>query len=135
MKFAVIAILLIFPVAYAKTPASNRQAIPGREFRIKINQAVSFDRGRLKIAFNGVPQDSRCPEGVNCVWSGNAEVALSLATADGRRARITLNTHLNPREFDFNGYRIKLISLTPAPRERQRLNPNRYRAVLTVTKN
>jgi hypothetical protein len=72
MKFALIAILLIFPAAYAKAPASNMQAVPGREFRIRINQAVSFDRGRLKIAFQGVPQDSRCPEGVNCVWSGNA---------------------------------------------------------------
>jgi hypothetical protein len=135
MKFAVIAILLIIPVAYAKAPASNRQAVPGREFRIKINEAVSFDRGRLKIAFNGVPQDSRCPEGVTCVWSGNAEVALSLVTADGRRAKITLNTHLDPREFEFNGYRIKLISLTPSPRERQRITRSRYRTVLAVTKN
>jgi hypothetical protein len=135
MKFALIAILLIFPAAYAKAPASNMQAVPGREFRIRINQAVSFDRGRLKITFQGVPQDSRCPEGVNCVWSGNAELALSLVTADGRRARITLNTHLDPREFDFHGYRIKLISLTPSPRERQKINRNRYRAVLAVTKN
>ncbi len=134
MKLAVIALLLILPVAHAKAPAPKPRAALGREFKIKIGQEVSLDRARLKITFAAVPQDSRCPEGVRCVWSGNAEVVLSLVTADGRDQTVTLNSHVTPKEVDFDNYRIRLIRVTPGRSESSGVDPNRYRVWLAVTR-
>jgi hypothetical protein len=108
----------------------------GKEFSIKAGQQLKIDGVDVQVKFVGVPQDSRCPTGVNCVWEGNAEVALNLSY-DKCTSNLTLNTHKSPQtvqEEMAGGFRVKLIKLDPHPRADKKTSPADYVATLLITK-
>jgi hypothetical protein len=73
----------------------------------------------LSLRMDSVLADSRCPSSVQCVWEGNAEVRFFLIV-DGIQTDFTLNTH-GGSQFNadtvIQGYRIKLLELSPYPEE------------------
>ena len=88
--------------------------------------------GSLELTFTTVTEDSRCPEGVSCVWAGEAIVALQ-AEAGGTRAQLTLSTATGDRHAGgLGGYRITLEKLVPTPRQDGRPITD-YVATLGVT--
>src|SRR5688500_18294200 len=58
----------------------------GQEFTLGPGESVSLADGVLSVRFERVTEDSRCPRGVNCVWEGDAVVAIvaSRAGASGQ---------------------------------------------------
>lgn len=122
MKFMLATILLMLSVPCVQ------------ELSVKAGREVSAEGGRLKIKFESVTDDSRCPQGVTCVWAGNAEVVFKVKTTDGEAASIKLNTNINPREVEYHGYRIKLGSLSPYPKKDEQIAPSQYEAVLVISK-
>lgn len=108
----------------------------GQEFSIKVGQQLTLEGVDLQVKFTGVPQDSRCPTNVNCIWAGNAEVALGLIH-DKCDTIITLNTHRATGAGDeskVGNFRIKLIKLDPYPHTERKISPGDYTATLLVTK-
>ena len=108
----------------------------GKEFSIKAGQQLKLDGADFQVKFVGVPQDSRCPTGVNCVWEGNAEVALNF-TYDDCATNLTLNTHNSPQTVQdgkAGGFRIKLIKLDPYPHSEKKIASSDYVATLVITK-
>ena len=106
----------------------------GKEFAIKVGQQLKIEGADSQVKFNGVPQDSRCPTNVNCVWAGNAEVSLELMV-DKCPTSITLNTHATSGAGDeskVGGYRVKLIKLEPYPHSEKKISPSDYTATLMV---
>jgi hypothetical protein len=70
------------------------------------------------ISVDTVLSDSRCPEGKQCIWEGNAEIVF-LVTFQQRSEK----THLNSapdltHEATVQGYQISLLEVTPAAREK-----------------
>ena len=135
-------ILLLLLLFAAVTPnmiaaAFNQNAARlGKEFSVKAGQQLTLDGVDFQVKFVGVPQDSRCPADVNCIWAGNAEVALNLSygtcTTD-----LTLNTNDGPQtkqEGKVGDFRVKLVKLDPYPRSDKKIAPNDYVAMLVVTK-
>ncbi len=117
---------------------SENQAMPrvGKEFSIKVGQQLKLEGTDLQVKFSGVPQDSRCPSNVNCVWAGNAEVVLEWIV-DKCPTTVTLNTHASSgtaNESKVGGYRVKLIKLEPYPHSEKKISPSDYTATLFVTK-
>lgn len=116
--------------------AKQTTAQVGKEFSLKIGQQVKLDGVDLQVKFVGVPQDSRCPSNVTCVWAGNAEVALDLI--DPKCTTIlTLNTHIKSPTSDeakVGDFRVKLVKLDPYPRSDQKISPSDYTATFLVTK-
>jgi hypothetical protein len=116
--------------------AKQTGARVGQEFPLKAGQQLKLEDADLSLKFVGVKQDSRCPSNVNCVWAGNAEVALELVNGQCTTA-LTLNTH--PRspasdEGKAGGFRVKLVKLDPYPHTEQKIAPGDYRATLLVTR-
>lgn len=105
----------------------------GEVFELKVSQTANLRGQSLSITFDGVPEDSRCPQGVECVWMGNARVALSLKQADQLGA-LELNTHLEPKEGTSLGYNVRLLDLKPLPIAEKPTPPDQYVAVLVVTR-
>jgi hypothetical protein len=108
----------------------------GKEFAIKAGQQLKLDGVDFQVKFAGVPQDSRCPADVNCVWAGNAEVALSLSY-DKCTTNLTLNTNDSPQrkqEEKAGDFRVKLIRLDPYPRSDKKIAASDYVATLVITK-
>ena len=116
--------------------ANQTTARVGQEFSLKAGQQTKFEGTDLLVKFVTVQQDSRCPSNVNCVWAGNAEVAVDLLR-DKCTTILTLNTHPRPSASDegkVGDLRIKLVKLDPYPRSDQKISPSDYTATFLVTK-
>jgi hypothetical protein len=72
---------------------------------------------------------------VYCFWAGNAAVRFKLGKCDEKPLLFTLNTM---SQFDtsetINGYRYKLVSLSPYPTIGHTINQKDYKAELVVTR-
>ena len=122
-------------VMNADVPGSPQIGV-GQEFPIKVGQRIKLAGQDVQVRFVAVSEDSRCPTDVNCVWAGNAAVALDFI--DGKcTTLLKLNTHQNSQSSE-NGkagaYRVKLVKLEPYPRSTEKIAPGDYTATLVITK-
>ncbi|MGH9755428.1 MAG: hypothetical protein ACREA2_21835 [Blastocatellia bacterium] len=106
----------------------------GQEFDLKINQKAMIEGEGLAVVFESVPEDSRCPEGVNCVWSGNAMIRIRSSKQKQTPATIELNTDVGSKSSSYLNYEIKLVALKPRPTADKAIQPSEYKAALIVTK-
>jgi hypothetical protein len=112
--------------------ASPGVASLGQPFVLHMGDSAVLEGG-IRLMFASVMEDSRCPTDVQCVWEGNAEIAIEVGTADEPAVRLSLNT--NPgfaTEATFRSYTISLIDLQPYPSTAPKtVEP--YRASLVVS--
>jgi hypothetical protein len=105
-----------------------------QEFGIMLGDTVWIQDELLRIDFQRVVEDSRCPEGVTCVWAGNAKVALRVMKARRSSQTMMLNTMLNPKQGSYRGYEVRLVKLEPPRKKGVRLRRREYVATLVVTR-
>lgn len=110
----------------------------GREFKVRAGQVVTFEGESLRLKFKEVAEDSRCPEGVACVWAGNAEVLVEVGgRRGGVKGTLRLNTSASLRkagEGRYRRYTIKLLELNPRPSHEGKVAAGEYTATLLVVK-
>jgi|SRR5688572_16609752 hypothetical protein len=100
-----------------------------QEIQIKFGESVTLEKGKLTIKFKSLVGDSRCPQGVACVWAGNAEVILEVS-----KIEIALNTALDPNEKVVGDYNIQLRDVIPYPKAGEELKPEDYSIKILVSK-
>ncbi len=127
-------LLLLLMVAGAchEIAGSNGTEL-GERFPIKYGQQILIKDENLVVRLDSVAEDSRCPEGMMCVWAGNARVVLTVIHALDHTA-ISLNTTLKPKEVTWLHYNFKLLSLSPYPKTAGNIKPEDYVAELIITK-
>lgn len=104
----------------------------GQPFDLRAGSSAMLDGG-LKVTFERVPADSRCPMDAFCVRAGEALVALTISQ-DGRSA-VARELRTDPAaaaETTYSGYSIKLLTLAPYPRSGTQILPEDYVATLAV---
>ena len=127
MKTFIILGVLIFAFATVGYSQSTRTVT------IKAGQTKTESRSKLKIKFISVTEDSRCPEGVNCVWAGNAKVKVEIKSS--RTTKIfEFNTGMGPKGDVLDGWAINLEELTPYPKNNITTDPKRYQAKFTIVR-
>jgi hypothetical protein len=100
-------------------------------FELKPGQTKNIPGSRAKIKFLNVMEDSRCPEGANCIWAGNAKIKLRVT--DDRKTRVfELNTFKGDDSYSFEGYHIRLVKVMPNPVVSEHIRPNEYVVTLTA---
>ena len=124
--------------------AAPRRAAPartervGREFKIRVGRTVTFKGESLRLRFVRVPEDSRCPTNVDCIWAGNAEVLIEASAGGARGKRVlALNTNASQGragEVEYRRYTVKLVGLSPYPQSTRKIRPGEYIATLLVVK-
>jgi hypothetical protein len=134
MTSAILSLLFIFATAPAQPATVTKEAALDQEFEVRLGQQVSIEHEGLRVAFSSLIEDSRCPQGVTCVWAGNAKVLLRLGKAGKRAALMRLNTGLDPKHDSYRGYDVKLIGLTPYPKKDVRIKKRDYVATLVVSR-
>jgi hypothetical protein len=103
----------------------------GQPFDLKAGtSAVLADD--LKLTFDRVRADSRCPLDAICIQAGEAIVVLTLSQSAGAQAEHELRTTPALSEASYLSYVIKLVALAPYPRSTQQIRPEDYVATLTV---
>jgi len=129
MKGLIVSLMMLLALGVLPATAAKRP----ETMRVQINKEKRFPRSRLSVRFVELVEDSRCPTDTNCIWAGNAKIKIRV-TANGRSQELTLDTNGQHQAATAEGYSIKLISLTPAPRSNIRINRNGYVATFEAVK-
>ncbi len=115
-------------------PVIRTEASGAQRVTLAVGQSAAFGATNpLRVTFRAIESDSRCPTDVQCVWAGDAAVLLRLERGDPR-AGTTLHTELAPKQIAFDDrYTIRLLDVTPHPRQGQPVAPGAYRVTIEVT--
>lgn len=97
-----------------------------QEVTIRYGDEVAVNGSVIRVAFGDVLSDSRCPVDVTCVWEGNAQVQLGIRAGMGPTHALLVNTTLEPRFAEWQGIRVTLLELMPAPRSGSRIKSESY---------
>ncbi|MES3005558.1 MAG: IPT/TIG domain-containing protein [Patescibacteria group bacterium] len=85
----------------------------------------------LQITALKIVEDSRCPTNVTCIWAGRVVVQTKLKSGVNQA---TINL-VNDEEFVLDGYKVKIIEVTPAKTSSgQIINNGQYRITYRVIK-
>jgi hypothetical protein len=114
-------------------PASDLIAVD-RDFDLKPGQTARVAGTGITVSFVGVPEDSRCPADVQCVWAGNGAVSLVVTDETGAKSTVILHTTLTPRSARVSGYEINFTGLKPEPKQGSPIPLANYVATLRVTR-
>jgi hypothetical protein len=112
----------------APTPAVNE------EFTLSPGQTATVNGTNVRLTFDRVSEDSRCPTDVTCIWEGDAVVVLKVKVEaeEATREVHTQGGASRSRSARAGDYVVTLIRLEPAPRSTGAIEPSAYRATLRV---
>jgi hypothetical protein len=125
-------IILIATIIFITSAISNVFGQSVKEVKLSAEKQTVDSGSKLTFKLIEV-KDTRCPADVNCVWSGNAIVKLSIAKGKFAAKMFELNTASDPKTITFQGYEISLKDLSPTPKSNE-TNKIKYTAILTLTK-
>ncbi len=111
-----VAIALTLAVAGCGSPFGPGIQVAGSptDVTLHVGQVALLD-GVFRVGVQGVPSDSRCPMNADCVWVGDAAVAIVTSSGTGPSYADTVHTALDPKGVARWGYSITLVELTPYP--------------------
>lgn len=106
---------------------------PGpQKITLRVGQEAKVKGSDVRVKFLSVDNDSRCPEGVNCIWAGSVGVSLMLSARGAEGQRLKLNTATEPQTATFKGYVLKIDSVRPPRVEGKKIEPGGYVITLSV---
>lgn len=125
--------LIIFLTFFLSQCNNQSKNFQGKEINIPINQAISLN-DQYEIIFEAVTADSRCPEGVNCVWMGQVEINVAIykkgTFIEKKELKITHSTQEENKKwfssFFDEGRKIKEINVLPERIKDQTIVNNEY---------
>ena len=101
-------------------------------FKISYEQTLSNTQNHLKIKFEDVVGDSRCPIEAKCIQAGSAELKFTF-TKGFHRKTFVLSTEPGSDVREAYGYTITLDSVGPPASLSNPLEPEDYVAALTIS--
>lgn len=96
---------------------------------------------QMNVTFKGIAEDSRCPEGTQCVWAGVAVANIEFMSTTSRPMILQFSTvEVKVKDYhktqSFNGYTISLKELAPYPsaQEGTKSLSGKYKIAIEITK-
>lgn len=104
------------------------------ETTISYRNSATLSALNLRVAFDTVLSDSRCPSTVQCVWAGAVSVQLSATSVggSGNVALVRLSTVAGSDTATVLGQPLRLVRVEPARSSQTPLPLSSYRVVLRV---
>ena len=139
----IIIALCIFIFSCEKTNSFPKNDNMNVTTEFVLNNAIIISEGdcagdlqtRTYICFESITGDSRCPEGVQCIWQGNAEARFKFTKADETPLFFSLNTYKGyTNDTIIGGYKFTLKAVTPYPNIRTILVPRNYKVEIEIEK-
>lgn len=110
----------------------NKSLVLNEKVEVKVGECASNEY--VTVCLDSVTSDSRCPINAECIWEGNASVALSVKV-NNETHNITLGTNGQFNNDTIIGdYQIKLNQLTPYPELPNEILQGDYVAELVIGK-
>lgn len=126
MKVLLLTLSLLLGSTFAAAQGPERLTVKNG------GQAVT-KKGRISVKFLELIEDSRCPDGVNCIWAGVAKIKVRLSK-NGKSSVFELNTNQGDKPAVFQGYSFALTGLEPRQSTTSKYSPSAYSATLAVSK-
>ena len=103
-------------------------------FKLGMDKTAKLKHDDLVLHFKEVVSDSRCPEGVNCVWEGEVKIILA-ATTGNTNYELEMKRKGGQLENEISRtgtYDIYLLSVDPYPKEGETIKAEDYKLTLVV---
>ena len=117
-------------------PTAPRMVDLGEDFELAPRQQAVVGTTGLRLDFEQVAADSRCPVDVVCVWEGDAEVVVRASQPSRESALLRLHTSgsSGASEARYGDFTVRLVALAPAPRSDRPIDGASYRLTLRVVR-
>lgn len=121
-----------------ETPPPAPKAKLGEDFTLALGEDIVVEDDLMyRIRFDSVAGDSRCPEGVQCIWAGRADCVFSLTRGDTTQ-QVTLSTgdlgKGGAGETRFGAYKITIKAVQPPKTQGPPTPQKDYKATLVLNK-
>lgn len=131
-------ILWILPLIFVLLSGCAGQTVEtanlGGKFILTIGQSAAISGENLEVRFVRVIGDSRRPQGVQCIWAGEASSLIEISYSGSRYQKVlTQPGETEPPQTDFNNY-IITFNLQPYPVAGQEIKDKDYRLELRFDK-
>ena len=104
----------------------------GKEVSFQVNQLYTSANGQYTLKITEVI-DSRCPEGVQCIWQG--EVTLKGEwTENGNKSSFEIHSVINDLTKQPTGYTIQIVDAKPYPKYGTESKPENLVVTLLIQK-
>jgi hypothetical protein len=133
MKLLFVSALLILSTICASDSIDVQEVRLNEKFNLPFGHKAVVRSKELEFVFSSVVEDSRCPQGDQCITAGNGEIELSVSESGKSAVLIRLNTDEEPQEESVGNSNIKLLDLNPYPGKGKSNSPQDYVATLLVT--
>lgn len=133
MRIATLFLCLLAATACDESPTGPTVSLDTR-FTLTPGETASVQGRSVRLRFESVTGDSRCPADAICITGGDAIVRLS-ATGDDGSLSLELHTGDSSRaSVTYGNVKVTLLELTPYPFSSQpAIKPGDYRATLSVS--
>ena len=122
---AVAAFLIVWIAGCSGSPTQPDRVPTGRSFDLRVGD-TALTTDDVRIRFETVRSDSRCPLDALCVRAGEAVIALTIGRVGEVPVGVELDTTPARSSATFLNYTITLSSLQPFPRSDRRIQPGDY---------
>ena len=128
-KLVLFLFMIISSLVLAQSPKSEKVKY------VTIKQKVCPNQKGVQLVLKAISNDSRCPEGVTCIWAGEVTAVVSVYKNSKLIEDSTLVFSMKNEEVNkkwLASYlsekqkRIKSIGVLPYPKERSKINPKEY---------
>lgn len=126
-------ILILFSGTACEEVLVDQPLKAGKEFTFQINKTYTSEDGNFRLKITDIA-DSRCQEGVVCVWRGEVTVKGEW-TENNSKSTFELHSVLTDQQKQPEGYTIKLVDAKPYPKYGDDSRPEDLLVTLLIQKN
>jgi len=126
-------ILLVFAGISCEETTIEQGFTIGREANFQLNQLYTSADSQYTLKITEVG-DSRCPEGVQCIWQGEVVVKGEL-TVNKVKSTFELHSVVADQQKQVEGYTIKIVYAKPYPKYGTETKPEDLVVSLLIEKN
>ena len=123
-------LLAITMIAACSSPTSP-DVVAGTPFDLDVGATATLADG-LRIRFERVRADSRCPLDALCVRAGEAIIDVTLSASNGSAEVREMRTDAPGSRISHGQHTIHLTALVPFPRSTQQIDPRDYVATFII---
>lgn len=125
-------VLILFTIMSCEEVTTSQIFTIGKESTFRINQLYYSSDGQYTLMIKEI-SDSRCPEGVVCVWSG--EVSLKGEwISSGTITPVELHTVMKDLQKEPDGFTIQIMDAKPYPKYGTESKPEDLAITLLIQK-
>jgi hypothetical protein len=132
MRLVAVLLCLLAATACDESVTGPTVSLDAR-FTLAPGETASVQGRGIRLRFEGVTGDSRCPADAICIQGGDAIVKL---VASGNEGSLSLELHTgdsSKASVTYGSVKVTLVELSPYPFSSRTIAPGDYRATLSVS--